>query len=42
MVQTIAPGGSATATYTIDARGIAPGNYTLQIEGVLTIPVTVS
>jgi hypothetical protein len=41
-VQTISPGGSVTATYTIDARGIAPGNYTLRIEGVLTIPVTVS
>jgi hypothetical protein len=42
MVQTIQRGSSATATYTIDARGIAPGHYTLQIEGVLTVAVTVS
>jgi hypothetical protein len=42
VVQTIQPGGAATATYLIDARGIAPGNYTLQIEGVLTVLVTVS
>src|SRR4029077_2153826 len=41
MVQTIPAGGSATATYTIDARGIAPGNYALRIEGVLTVDVTV-
>jgi hypothetical protein len=41
-VQTIQPGDSATATYTIDARGIRPGRYTLQIEGVLTVAVTVS
>jgi hypothetical protein len=41
MVQTIPPGGSATATYTIDASGIAPGNYTLQIEGALTVNVIV-
>jgi hypothetical protein len=42
IVQTIQPGGSATATYAIDARGIAPGKYTLWIEGVLTVLVTVS
>jgi hypothetical protein len=42
MVQTIRPGSSAAATYTIDARGIAPGKYTLRIEGVLTVEVTVS
>jgi hypothetical protein len=42
VVQTIPAGGTATATYLIDARGIAPGNYTLQIEGVLTVLVTVS
>jgi hypothetical protein len=42
VVQTIQPGGAATATYLIDARGVAPGNYTLQIEGVLTVLVTVS
>jgi hypothetical protein len=42
VLQTIQPGGSATATYAIDARGIAPGKYTLQIEGVLTVLVTVS
>ena len=29
-------------TYTIDATGIAPGHYTLKIEGVLTVNVTVS
>jgi hypothetical protein len=42
MVQSLQPGASASAKYTIDARGIAPGHYTLQIEGVLTVLVTVS
>jgi len=41
-VQYIPAGQSAAAKYTIDARGIAPGHYTLRIEGVLTVPVTVS
>lgn len=42
MLQTIPAGGSATATYTIDTNGISPGTYTLRIEGVLTVKVTVS
>jgi hypothetical protein len=42
MVQLIAAGESASATYTIEARGVAKGHYTLSIEGVLTIAVTVS
>jgi hypothetical protein len=41
-VQRIPAHTSATATFTIDATGVAPGAYTLSIEGVLTIPVTVS
>jgi hypothetical protein len=42
IVQMIAAGAFASARYTIDAHGFAPGNYTLHIEGVLTVPVTVS
>lgn len=42
MVQQIAPGQSASATYTIDATGVKAGSYTLSIEGVLTINVTVT
>lgn len=42
IVQLIAAGRSASANYTIDATGIAKGHYTLSIEGVLTIAVTVS
>ena len=42
MVQLIGAGQSASAPYTIDARGIAKGHYTLKIEGVLTVAVTVS
>jgi hypothetical protein len=42
MVQLIGPGQSASAQYTISAKGIAPGSYTLSIEGVLTVHVTVS
>jgi len=42
VVQLIGAGQSASAQYTIDARGIAAGNYTLNIEGVLTVRVTVS
>jgi hypothetical protein len=42
MVQLIAGGQSASATYTIEASGMAKGHYTLIIEGVLTIAVTVS
>ncbi len=41
-VQLVGPGQSVSATYTIDARGVAPGLYTLRVEGVLTISVTVS
>lgn len=41
-VQLVGPGQSASATYTIDAHGVAPGLYTLRVEGVLTISVTVS
>ncbi|MDP9332871.1 MAG: hypothetical protein M3Q30_06140, partial [Actinomycetota bacterium] len=42
MVQLISSGRSASARYTIDASGIAKGHYTLRIEGVLTVAVTVS
>ncbi len=42
MAQLIPAGQSASAQYTIDAKGIAPGHYTLDIEGVLTVAVTVS
>ncbi len=42
VVQQIAPGQSASATYTIDATGVKAGTYTLNIEGVLTINVTVT
>jgi hypothetical protein len=42
MVQQIGSGQSASARYTIDATGIAKGTYTLKIEGVLTVQVTVS
>jgi hypothetical protein len=41
VVQLVAHGTSAGAQYTIDAHGIAPGRYTLRIEGVLTVSVTV-
>ena len=42
MVQLVGAGQSASAQYTIDAHGIAAGHYTLNIEGVLTVAVTVS
>ncbi len=42
VVQQIAPGQSASATYSIDATGVKAGSYTLNIEGVLTINVTVT
>jgi hypothetical protein len=42
MVQLIGSHQSASADYTIDAAGFGPGSYTLTIEGVLTIDVTVS
>ena len=42
MVQLIGSGQSASARYTIDASGIAKGHYTLKIEGVLTVAVTVT
>jgi hypothetical protein len=41
VVQVLARGTSAGAQYTIDAHGIAPGHYTLTIEGVLAVGVTV-
>jgi hypothetical protein len=40
-VQRIAPDASASATYRLDAHGIAPGTYSLSIEGLHTITVTV-
>jgi hypothetical protein len=42
MVQLISAGQSASAQYTIDARGVAAGRYTLNIEGVLKVAVTVT
>jgi cytoskeletal protein RodZ len=42
MVQQVMPGTTATARYTIDAAGVAPGNYALNVEGVFTINVTVT
>lgn len=42
VVQLIGSGQSASARYTIDARGTTKGHYTLKIEGVLTVSVTVS
>jgi len=42
MAQLIASGQSASARYSIDAKGIAPGHYKLVIEGVLTVAVTVT
>jgi hypothetical protein len=42
MVQLIGAGQSASTRFTIEARGVAKGKYTLKIEGVLTVAVTVS
>ena len=42
MVQLIGAGQSASTRFTIDGRGFAKGRYTLKIEGVLTVAVTVS
>ncbi len=42
MTQLIGSGQSVGAQFTIDAHGVAAGHYTLSIEGVLSIPVTVS
>jgi hypothetical protein len=42
IVQLIGWHRSAGAHYTIDATGVVAGNYTLTIEGVLTVDVTVS
>jgi len=42
IVQLIPSHRSATAHYTIDAGGFPAGNYTLTIQGVLTVDVTVS
>jgi hypothetical protein len=41
VVQVLPSRTSAGAQYTIDAHGIAPGHYSLTIEGVLTVAVTV-
>ena len=41
-VQLVPSGQSASAQYTISAAGIAPGSYTLNIEGVFTVAVTVN
>jgi hypothetical protein len=41
-VQLVSSGQSASAGYTIDAHGVAPGQYTLSIEGVFTVAVTVT
>jgi hypothetical protein len=41
-VQPIGSGQSASAGYTIDAHGVVPGRYTLDIEGVVTLSVTVT
>jgi hypothetical protein len=42
LAQLLGPGQTASATYTIDARTIAPGTYKLMLEGVRTIVVTVT
>jgi hypothetical protein len=42
VVQLIGSHRSAGAHYTIDATGVVAGSYTLTIEGVLTVNVTVS
>jgi hypothetical protein len=42
MAQLIAPGASAHADYVIDAHYVAPGAYTLNVEGVWKIAVTVT
>jgi hypothetical protein len=42
VIQEIAPGQTATASWTVSAVGIAPGNYTLNFAGLLKIPVTVT
>jgi len=41
-VELVGPGQTVNARYTIDARGITPGSYTLNIEGLRTINVTVT
>jgi hypothetical protein len=41
-VQMIAPGATAHASFVIDATNVAPGSYTLSIEGVRNISVTVT
>ena len=42
MAQILAPGESATADYKVDGGEVPPGNYTLDVEGVLKIKVTVT
>jgi hypothetical protein len=42
MVQMIAPGATARAALVVDATDVAPGSYTLSIEGARTITVTVT
>ena len=41
-VQLVSSGQSASAGYTIDAHGVAPGHYTLRIEEVFTVGVSVT
>ncbi len=42
MAQILRPGESATAQYKVDGSEVPPGNYTLDVEGVLKIKVTVT
>lgn len=42
VVQYVAPDQTVNATWPIDATGVAPGVYTLDVEGVRTIEVTVT
>ena len=42
MAQILAPGESATAHYKIDGSDVPPGDYTLDVEGVLKIKVKVT
>ncbi|HEV7524436.1 MAG TPA: hypothetical protein VGP92_05690 [Acidimicrobiia bacterium] len=42
MAQLVGPGATASANLTLDATGIAAGHYSISIEGVLTIAVTVT
>ena len=42
MAQLVNPGETANATYTIDATGVKRGTYTLKVEGIAPITVTVA